>query len=192
VRNYTKFFCALVWRDDVPGGAAAAMYFADTVENAQVALDGFNQPPFDAPPYHLQPVFPIYFQLNKANMADIVNAASSLWFVGPDLFKDTNYYLLSDSPRDTWDSSNPNFHDLGDESSSGFKSKLGQGTKPSLSGAGTLLAVLNALPAFAAQLKKNGRVRDAGIVMYAYNQVISGVWSITTALIYLDDNRIFG
>jgi len=34
------------------------------------------------------------------------------------------------------------------------------------------------------------KIRQASIVIYAYNQVIKQVWSITQAIQYLIDNRI--
>ena len=58
------------------------------------------------------------------------------------------------------------------------------------SGAPGLLEALAALPEFAAQLTKQGKLRQAGIVMYAYAQVIRHTWSITEAFAYLRDNRI--
>src|SRR5256885_15189967 len=125
MRNYTKYFCALVWRDDVPGNAAVLMNFAFTEEDAATALDGFNVPPFDAPPFHLQPVFPVYMKLNKANLGAITNAAQSLFFVsdGQTIFNDTKYYDLSETPRDSWNSLDPDFDELGDESATGYESR---------------------------------------------------------------------
>lgn len=64
------------------------------------------------------------------------------------------------------------------------------GAKGNFSGAGTLVQAFLLLPAYADQLRKDGRVRDAGIVMYAYNQVLSRAWSITKALDYLRANNL--
>jgi hypothetical protein len=58
------------------------------------------------------------------------------------------------------------------------------------SGAAGLIEFLNNLPAFAEILKREGRVRDAGIVLFAYRQTIAGKMSITEMLQYLRDNRI--
>jgi hypothetical protein len=58
------------------------------------------------------------------------------------------------------------------------------------SGVPGLLEAIAALPELAAQLTKQGKLRDAGIVLYAYNQVINNNWTITEAIDYLDKNGI--
>jgi len=60
------------------------------------------------------------------------------------------------------------------------------------SGAPGLLQALVALPALAAQLTGEKKFREAGIVLYAYNQVIKNTWSITEAFAYLRENHIVG
>jgi hypothetical protein len=57
-------------------------------------------------------------------------------------------------------------------------------------GAAGLLEALQGLLTLAADLTRIRRVREASIVIYAYNQVIRQVWSITQAIQYLIDNRI--
>ena len=66
--------------------------------------------------------------------------------------------------------------------------------KSDLSGAGALLAFLNSLIDTAAKLKKAGLVREAGIVTFAYNQVINLNFTIMDAIRYLIRNlpSIFG
>jgi hypothetical protein len=58
-------------------------------------------------------------------------------------------------------------------------------TEADFSGAQTLLDALEALVILAANLTKVGKVRDAGIVLYAYQQVKNQTWSITEAFDYL-------
>lgn len=58
------------------------------------------------------------------------------------------------------------------------------------SGAAGLVQFINNLPAYARVLRKERRFRDAGIVLFAYDQVISQKWSITEALAYLRENRL--
>jgi hypothetical protein len=58
------------------------------------------------------------------------------------------------------------------------------------SGASGLLAFVIAMPTLAAQLKKEGRVRDAGIVTFLYNQILAQKISVTDALKVLRDNSI--
>jgi hypothetical protein len=58
------------------------------------------------------------------------------------------------------------------------------------SGAQGLLDALAALPELAAKLTRAGRLRDAGIVLYAYHQVINGTWAIDRAFDYLAENGL--
>jgi len=62
--------------------------------------------------------------------------------------------------------------------------------KSNFSGAAGLLEALNGLLKLASDLTAMREVRKASIVLYAYNQVIKQVWSITQAIQYLIDNRI--
>jgi hypothetical protein len=59
-------------------------------------------------------------------------------------------------------------------------------------GAEGLLEALAALPELAAKLTIAGELRQAGIVLYAYRQVIANLWSITEAFAYLRNQRIVG
>jgi hypothetical protein len=58
------------------------------------------------------------------------------------------------------------------------------------SGVPGLLQALASLPDLAAQLTKQGKLREANIVLYAYNQVVNQNWTITEAFDYLDKNGI--
>lgn len=64
--------------------------------------------------------------------------------------------------------------------------------KSDFSGATTLFESVAALLQLATNLTKIGEVRQAGIVLYAYQQIIRQAWSITEAIQYLVDNRIVG
>jgi len=63
-------------------------------------------------------------------------------------------------------------------------------TKADFSGAPGLIQALEGLVTYAAALTSVGRIRDAGIVLYAYQQVVNGSWTITKAFRYLFDNRL--
>jgi len=65
-----------------------------------------------------------------------------------------------------------------------------KGEKSDFSGAQTLVDAFLALSALEASLREIGRLRDAGIVQFAIDQVNANVWSITEAFAYLIKNRI--
>lgn len=60
--------------------------------------------------------------------------------------------------------------------------------KFNLTGANNLFAAFQMLPGVVADLKRQHRLRDAGIVQYAYEQVLRGKFSITEAFAYIDKN----
>jgi len=62
--------------------------------------------------------------------------------------------------------------------------------KGDFSGAAGLIEALTGLLKLASDLNAMKEFRKASIVLYAYNQVIKQVWSITQAIQYLIDNRI--
>jgi len=62
--------------------------------------------------------------------------------------------------------------------------------KSDFKGAAGLLEALQGLLKLASDLTAMKKIRQASIVIYAYNQVIKQVWSITQAIQYLIDNRI--
>jgi hypothetical protein len=62
--------------------------------------------------------------------------------------------------------------------------------RPDFRGAAGLVEALQGLLKLASDLTAMKEVRKAGIVLYAYSQVIKQVWSITQAIQYLIDNRI--
>jgi hypothetical protein len=64
------------------------------------------------------------------------------------------------------------------------------GKELDFSGAAGLLEALQGFLKLAADFTAMKQVRKASIVVYAYNQVIKQVWSITQAIQYLIDNRI--
>jgi hypothetical protein len=57
-------------------------------------------------------------------------------------------------------------------------------------GADTLVEALQGLLRLASDLASIRKIREAGIVIYAYNQVIRNTWSITEAIQYLIDSGI--
>lgn len=63
-----------------------------------------------------------------------------------------------------------------------------KGFKQDFAGASGLFSAFQNLPLLAEKLRKEGRVRDAGIVLYAYNQVVAGLWTITHAIAYISEN----
>jgi len=65
-----------------------------------------------------------------------------------------------------------------------------KGSKSDFGGAQGLYETFLALPQVIKALKDAGRLRDAGIVQYAYDQVRLGLWTITRALLYISTNVI--
>lgn len=124
--------------------------------------------------------------------------------------KDSLYNLLFDAPNFYWFTSvantDPNNQPIrtvlsspratGWTDAAGVKrapppseKKVSNG-KADFSGAPGLLEALQGFLTLAGDLTELGKIRQAGIVLYAYKQVINQVWSITQAIQYLIDNRI--
>lgn len=98
-----------------------------------------------------------------------------------------------DNPRESWfpaaNSIVDHYHGPESKDPGGA---VGQPSKPKgdVSGAGGLIDALNGLAVYAATLLAAGRKRDAAIVQFAYDQVISQKWTVTEAFQYLRDNNL--
>ena len=79
-----------------------------------------------------------FIKMNKANTCQMANSSGSLWFVTPDLFAETNLIVFGETPRDTWNSKDPEFTNLGDESATGYSSKTVSGSGATKGKGGTL------------------------------------------------------
>ncbi len=185
MRNYCAMFeCGLFLSGSQ---IVEAFVFSNTYDESGAALsDLINTfgPGFD--PYGPLQCF---IKMNKSNLGVICNAAGAVWHpFTPDNFKETSLIVYGDTPRDTWDSNDPAFQNLGTESATGYKSTVRStkaAGKQDFSGVPGLFDALAALPTLAAELTKEGRLREAGQVTYAYQQVIHLNWTISFALDYL-------
>jgi len=68
---------------------------------------------------------------------------------------------------------------------SDFKATVGD-----FSGAQGLITFVTSLPAYAAVLRREKRIRDAGIVLFVYNQIIDNKITVTDGLKILRDNGL--
>jgi hypothetical protein len=62
--------------------------------------------------------------------------------------------------------------------------------KADYAGASTLYQAFTLLAQWATQLRAAKKFREAGIVQFAYDQVVRQVWSISQAFLYLRENRL--
>jgi len=65
-----------------------------------------------------------------------------------------------------------------------------KGRKADFSGASGLFAAAQGLLAYSEALRESGRIRDAGIVKFAYDQIFNLTWSVTEAFDYLRKNGL--
>ncbi len=65
-----------------------------------------------------------------------------------------------------------------------------KGARGDFSGAQGLIDFVNNLPAYAAILKREGRLRDSGIVLEVYNEIIAQKISVTEGLAILRQNGL--
>jgi hypothetical protein len=82
----------------------------------------------------------------------------------------------------------------------GWKDQLGvkraappsdkKGPKSDLSGAQGLFDAATGLLAYSQALRDSGRIRDANIVKFAYDNIFNGTWTITQAFDYLRKNGL--
>jgi hypothetical protein len=132
----------------------------------------------------LTPTAPIWFRMDKKIINSWLNSMG-VQNLGPAVVAgDEKQIVFTESPRKF------GVNSYQEKRVPVSNAQIGVAKKSDFSGAQGLITFLNNLPMLAAQLKKDGKVREAGIVLFAYNQVISDKWSITTMLQYLRDNRI--
>jgi hypothetical protein len=163
--------------------------FSDTAEQAGFAMDSLKTT-FPGANYTLATAF---LKMNKANLMGLANAATGLFFVGPDIFAETPFLVLGETPRDSWNTSNKQFVNLGKESATGYVSK----PKPVLSPSNLFdvlvvnIDVVTPLLNLVALLREKGFVREAEIAQYQLGLLLSHRTTYTALLQVLRDNGIF-
>jgi hypothetical protein len=131
------------------------------------------------------PQYTAYFLFDKNTFFDLIRQFPDFFYNNNVIQSDPSLQFMrvqTDSPR-----------------AKGWTDNLGvkrrpppsdEGPPPDFSGAAGLVEALQGLLTLASDLTAMREVRKAGIVLYAYNQVIKQIWSITQAIQYLIDNRI--
>jgi hypothetical protein len=117
-----------------------------------------------------------WFELNKENFDGIIEhvAAGQYWNNGVDVGP-----ISTENPRNKKD-----------WPSNDGPRNVGKVSRRDFSGVKGLFDFLVAMPAYAEILRKEGRLRDAGIVLEVYRQIIDGRQSITDGLAILRQNGL--
>jgi len=178
VRDYTRVFYTV---DDTPIVQAGAVshYFFQTQAACQAFVDSFGgSSPGGGT---LTQAAPVWFRLNAEKFCAWLNS-SLVQNLGPDITADGKQMTFLESPR------NQGVNSAEEKTAAGA---AGQSAKASnFAGAQQLFNAFQALTTLVAVFKQDGRLRDAGIVQFAVDQVTAGKWSITEAFQYLSDNNI--
>jgi hypothetical protein len=127
----------------------------------------------------------IYFTLDKTSMMVILKAFAPQ-FISDAIANQPPFYPMLINPKET-----P--RKTGWVDPEGVKRKpppSEDGKEVDFSGAAGLIEALQGFLKLASDLTVLKEVRKAGIVLYAYSQVLKNAWSITEAIQYLIDNRI--
>jgi len=199
VRNYvlTK---AIVYHAHGDDGFGATIdedfsFLAESLSDLQGIIDDTNSTLEAAFPafsftYEYRPFMDLYVCLDKENIVKILqlqnvsSIAGSLYGVAAGIQAATppfDFKVQTTSPRYTgWTNLQGERHNPPPSDRKGVKFNFG--------GAANLLANFLKLPEVIASLKKQGRLRDAGIVQFAYDEVLRGKMSITEAFAYIDKN----
>ncbi len=177
MRDYIRVFYTV---DDSPffSLASTSHYFFTTPEECDTYI---ANNPISPGGGTLSPTAPVYFRLNQEKFCQWLNS-SYVQNLGPDMLSSGKQMVFLESPRKL----GVNSYTEKKQGVSGSQSAA----KGDFSGAGGLLQFVLGLPNLAIQLKQEGRVRDAGIVTFVYNQIISGKISVTDGLAILRENRI--
>jgi hypothetical protein len=185
VKNYVRLW--LAGQNDgmnPPALLTYGFFFSKPEADDYINANGWNAGPN-----------PYYFLLSKFNLATLVSAYP--WNVDAQASLGTNPGVFTQDVKqaDDWGGKSKVWNSDAADKFSVQAAKSATKTRRTVksgdfSGAQGLLDALASLPALAAQLTKAGRLRDAGIVIYAYEQVIKRYWSITQAFAYLVANRI--
>jgi hypothetical protein len=181
MRDYQQYFFTT---DDTPFGytAIAQNYFFETQDQCDNFIAANPVSPGGG---LLSKTMPVWFRLDKAITLGYINAAAltNLGTATSPIFSGAKQMIYFESPRK-----------FGVNSFEEKRTSAGPGDssakKGDFTGAGGLLAFINNLPAYAAALQLQGRTRDAGIVLFAYNQVKTLKWTVTEALAYLTQNNL--
>jgi hypothetical protein len=173
MRDYTQHFYSV---DSMPIGPFGFQthYFFDTMEECQAFVDSFaGSSPGGGT---LTAPAPVWWRWSKKFMSGWLNNA----FV-QNLDPGGGAYL--ESPRKF--GINSAVEKTVSVPAGGFTAK-----KSDFSGAAGLLTFVNNLPAYAEVLRREGRTRDAGIVLFVYRQIITLAISVTDGLQILRDNNL--
>jgi len=124
MRNYAKMFeCGVLL-----GTTVQAFILDHTIEESGANLESFKAA--FGPGYDYYGPISAFLKMNKLNVGILANAATVVFHpFTPDNFKETSLVVYGDTPRDTWNSEDPLFGDLGTESASGYSSKPATGKK---------------------------------------------------------------
>ena len=206
MRNYIQTFWKLieVTADDgvnppltlflKPFGGTKAAVAVSEAAGKQNIIDSF--PGYTITFANRLETFPAWFLFDKENVVKMMTAISDFFFDQCLLDPLANFApiepskqllgaTLTESPRKKgWTDSDGNKR-APTPSDKGVK-----GVGGDFSGVQGLIDVLNVLPAYAESLRRQGRKRDAGIVLDVYNRIIAGTLSIPDGLQILRDNNL--
>jgi hypothetical protein len=181
MRDYTQFFFTT---DDTPFGytAIAMNYFFETADECDqfVAAN-----PISPGGGLLSKTAPIWFRLDKNLFLQYVRS-SGLTNLGTA----TNPVILNGKQMVYFESPRRFGVNSFEEKSARTLPGDTAASRSDFSGAAGLLTFVNRLPAYAELLRREGRVRDAGIVLFIYNSIIAGTLSITDGLAQLRANHL--
>jgi len=189
MKNYLSVFYAQIFDSNAAliNGTIAA-----TSEECALLADSFasglNPPGSAGRPQQ------IFFLMNKSVLTQIIQS------VAFQLDPLNNPYIFSldrkvaenwGTESDTWqfDSADPPAVKAQEIAKEVLKSSK-VATKINLSGAPTLFDQVQLIKDFGLQLAKQGKLREAGIVLYAYNRIIDQTFSVTEAFDYLRKSGI--
>lgn len=182
MRDYVQLFYTKDSQPWLPT-VVTQFYFFESAEKCQAFVDANPVSPGGGT---LSAVQPIWFRLNKDIVLGYINQANvtNIGDGGTPVLDGTGKQMiwLGESPRNEGINSR-------DELMAG-KSSAATAKKGNFSGAQGLVDALAGLLIYVQALKSQGRLRDAGIVQFAYDQVTSGKWSITQAFDYLRENNL--
>jgi hypothetical protein len=194
MKNYVQLFPFAILSDPPPPTVLAYGFLFSSEERSTY----FNDNPLPANQIYYAGA-PMYFLLNKWNVQIYIQ--NYPWPINSDgtFPASPQQYVFTSKEAKEWGGDLVGVwqYDDADPRSqlahvAAAETRVTKLKKADFSGAQTLLDALSALPTLAAELTKIGKLREAGIVIYAYNQVIKGYWSITEAFAYLIKAGIVG
>jgi hypothetical protein len=195
MRNTLLFF-GLKWHFKFDDGVNPPIefdvaVFGETEEDLVSVVESTNAATTGGDPNYVitypNPAIKAYFCFDKANVAKMIKVIPQFFYdeccfnpftnaiIAPD--QQLLRVQVNESPRNT-----------GWTDSDGVKraaAPTDKGKTSTFAGAGGLIDAFLALEAYAQSLKDEGRIRDAGIVQSAIDEVLAQEWSITEAFDFL-------